>query len=132
MKNAKDSNIRELDAIIKELRNFVDERDWSKFHDPKNLSMAVISEAGELVDILRWISSDEVDMFVNASENRNRIAAEIADIAIFLLLLCDRLGMDILDIVREKIAINKKNHPVELTRGHSKRVRPINDDIQGG
>ncbi len=102
---------KNLADIMFELRKFVNDRDWSKFHDPKNLSMAVVSEAGELADIFRWIRNDEVDVFVSMPENLKKAEEEIADIAIFLLLLCDRLGLDLIEIIGSKIEINRKNHP---------------------
>jgi NTP pyrophosphatase (non-canonical NTP hydrolase) len=113
----------ELVEILAELRAFVDERDWRQFHDPKNLAMAVASEAGELAALLRWVENAESDEFAARIENRRAIAAEIADVAIFLLLLADRLELDLPQTIRDKIAANRENHPVELTRGHARRVR---------
>jgi len=110
--------------IHEELDRFVAERDWDRFHDPKNLAMAVVSEAGELAEILRWVPSDDADRFAREPGNRDAIAAEIADVAIFLVLLCKRIGVALPDAILAKIERNRANHPAEETRGHARRVRP--------
>lgn len=110
-----------LERVIEELRRFVKERDWDQFHDPKNLSMAVVSEAGELAAEYRWLRSDEADDWSIAPENRSRVAAEAADVGIALLMFCDRVGIDLLDAMNAKIEVNRANYPVELTRGRHHR-----------
>jgi NTP pyrophosphatase (non-canonical NTP hydrolase) len=110
-----------LDALLEELRAFVAERDWQQFHDPKNLSMAVASEAGELVALFRWVRGDEADAFAQSPKNRPRVSAEIADVAVALLLLCDRTGIDLAQAVREKLDVNRKNYPVDVSRGRADR-----------
>ncbi|MBZ4418360.1 nucleotide pyrophosphohydrolase [Myxococcus sp. RHSTA-1-4] len=110
-----------FDALIRELRAFAAEREWAKFHDPKNLSMAVASEAGELVAILRWIRNEEADAFARDPENHARLKAEIADVAISLLLLCDRTSIDLRQAILDKLEVNRRNYPVESSRGRSDR-----------
>lgn len=110
-----------LDALRDELRAFVAEREWQPFHDPKNLSMAVASEAGELLALFRWVRGDDADDFAQKPENRARISAEIADVAVALLLLCDRTGIDLAQAIREKIEINRINYPVAASRGRADR-----------
>ena len=112
-----------IDSLLRELRAFVAEREWAKFHDPKNLSMAVASEAGELVALFRWIRNEEADAFAQKSENRERISAEIADVAISLLLLCDRTGIDLPQAIRDKLEVNRRNYPVESARGRADRPK---------
>ena len=112
-----------LDAILDELRAFVAERDWAQFHDAKNLSMAVASEAGELVALFRWVRGEEADAFAAQGENKERVRNEIADVAVSLLLLSDRLGIDLVEAIRQKLEINRKNYPAELVRGRAERPR---------
>src|SRR5512147_2375940 len=83
----------DLERVLAELRRFTAERDWAQFHDPKNLAMLLASEAGELVALLRWVPNAEADAFVRAAENRSDVEAEAADVAIALLLFCDRAGI---------------------------------------
>src|SRR5574341_100079 len=102
-----------LEDIVGELRAFVVEREWEQFHDPKNLAMAVASEAGELLAEYRWVSNAEADSYSRTEEHRRRIAAEVADVGIALLLLCDRVGLDLIDAIRDKMALNRKSYPVD-------------------
>jgi dCTP diphosphatase len=112
-----------LDSINARLRQFVADRDWSKFHNPKNLAMAIASEAGELLAELRWVEGEEADQFVSDPVHRANVEQEAADIAIALLLFCDRAGIDLLEAVERKIELNEQNYPVELTKGRSERPR---------
>jgi dCTP diphosphatase len=110
-----------LARLIEEVRRFSAERDWQKFHDPKNLTMLLASEAGELVGLFRWVDNREADGFARDDKNRAKIAAEVADVLISLLLLVDRLGLDVAEAVRRKLELNAKNYPVERTRGIAER-----------
>lgn len=110
-----------FDAVREELRAFVAEREWGQFHDPKNLAMLVASEAGELAAALRWVGNDKADEFVGAEPGRSRVASELADVTIAVLLLADRMGLDLVAAVRDKIETNRRNYPPQLVRGSSER-----------
>jgi len=110
-----------LETVIRELKSFVAEREWEQFHDPKNLAMAVASEAGELLAEYRWVPNGESDSYSKGEVERKRIAAEVADVGIGLLLFCDRVGIDLVEAMREKIALNRRNYPVERSRGRPGR-----------
>lgn len=119
-----------LHGICERLRQFSAERDWQQFHDPKNLAMAIVSEAGELAAELRWIENVKSDDFVRASPGRERVEQEVADVAIALLLFCDRAGIELLDAIERKIEVNAGRYPVEKARGRSERPgadAPSND-----
>lgn len=91
------------------LRVFADERDWHAFHSPKNLAMALSVEAAELLEHFQWLSQPES---ANVSQQtRAEIAAEVADIQIYLAILADKLGIDIDRAVDEKIAKNARKYP---------------------
>jgi dCTP diphosphatase len=109
--------MNELDSIRALLRDFVRERDWERFHDPKNLAMAVASEAGELVAELRWVPSEEADAHARRADVRERIADEAADVAITLLMFCDRAEIDLPSAIRAKMEKNRAKYPVERARG---------------
>lgn len=110
-----------LSQTLAMLRAFVAERDWSQFHDPKNLAMAVASEAGELLAEFRWVSNVRADDFASDPDRRTRIEHEIADVGISLLLLCDRTGIDLLDAIERKVELNARNYPVETARAKPDR-----------
>ena len=110
-----------LDELRAELRAFVAARDWQQFHDPKNLAMLVASEAGELLAEYRWIRSDESDAHSHDPATRERIAAEVADVGIGLLLLCERIGLDFVEVMQAKVAKNAERYPAEAARGRAER-----------
>ncbi len=99
----------ELDIIqelTQEIRAFADARDWQKFHTPKNLSMAIAGEAGELAAEFQWLTPEESMENSLSLEQRKAIELEIADVQIYLLRLADVLRVNIPEVVREKIKIN--------------------------
>ncbi|MFA6034094.1 MAG: nucleotide pyrophosphohydrolase [Myxococcota bacterium] len=112
---------KNLEDILDLLRAFVAERDWAQFHDPKNLVMALASEVGELTALFRWVAGTEADGFAAVPANREKVGHEMADVAICLLLLADRLDVDLLDAVARKIELNAKKYPPESSRGRAER-----------
>jgi dCTP diphosphatase len=114
-----DSRIDTIDTLRTRLRVFVAERDWDKFHNPKNLAMALVGEAGELVEHFQWLTPDEADHL--PPETRAEVELEVADVLIFLVELADRLGIDPLAAAERKLALNAKKYPVEKARGSAKK-----------
>lgn len=112
-----------LDSIRQRINAFVRARDWERFHDPKNLSMALASEVGELCGILRWV--DNTDSNSLTADRRADLAAEIGDIGILLLRLCDRLGLDLVTAVSDKLEANDRKYPVSLATGKADPPTPI-------
>jgi dCTP diphosphatase len=111
----------DLEALATELRQFVSEREWAQFHDPKNLAMLLASEAGELVAEYRWVAGAVLDAHSRAAAPRARIADEIGDVGIALLLLCERTGIDLLQAISDKLERNRGRYPVEASRGRAER-----------
>jgi dCTP diphosphatase len=111
----------DLEDLIAELRVFVAERDWAQFHDPKNLAMLLASEAGELLAEYRWVRNEEADRLATDPAARLRIAAEIGDVGLSLLLLCDRTGIDLVAAMRDKLAANRLKYPAERARGRAEK-----------
>lgn len=110
-----------LESIINDLRVFVSEREWERFHDPKNLAMALVSEAGELAAEYRWVRNDESDSWSRERANLDRVSGEVADVGIALLLFCDRVGINLASAMRQKIAINRRNYPADRVKGTAER-----------
>ena len=99
--------MNEIEALKAEIRAFADARDWEQFHTPKNLSMAVAGEAGELVAEFQWLTAKESERSELSAEKLSDIELEIADVAIYLLRLCDVLNVDLLTSIRRKLSINE-------------------------
>ena len=104
-----------LEALRAQLRAFVSERDWDQFHNPKNLAMALVAEAGELVEHFQWLTPDQSENL--APQARAEVELEIADVLLFLLRLCDRLDIDPLQAAERKLALNALRYPVDRARG---------------
>ena len=113
--------MKDVEALVADLRQFVAERDWQQFHDPKNLTMLLASEVGELVAEYRWVAGDAADAHSRDAASRARVADEIGDVGIALLLLCDRTGIDLGEAIAAKLAKNRGRYPVETARGKAER-----------
>jgi NTP pyrophosphatase (non-canonical NTP hydrolase) len=96
-----------LYELTQEIRTFADSRNWGQFHTPKNLAMAIAGEAGELAAEFQWLTPEESMGNALSSDKKKSIALEIADVQIYLLRMADVLGIDVSEVVREKIKINE-------------------------
>jgi NTP pyrophosphatase (non-canonical NTP hydrolase) len=111
--------IESLESLRDRLRDFVSERDWDQFHTPKNLSMALIAEAAELVEHFQWVDGDTSHLLED--KTRHSVEEELADILIYLVRISDKLGIDLFEAVQRKIAINEVKYPAEKVRGSAKK-----------
>lgn len=109
----------DFDRIMKQVREFVAERDWDQFHSPKNLSMALIVEAAELVEHFQWLTEEQS---ANLSpEKLAEVEQELADIQVYLISLSHKLKLDLIAAVEKKMVLNAQKYPVEKARGNSKK-----------
>jgi NTP pyrophosphatase (non-canonical NTP hydrolase) len=99
--------MNEIQQLAAEIKKFADARDWEQFHTPKNLSMAVAGEAGELVAEFQWLTAEQSIRSNLSPDKLKDVELEIADVAIYLIRLADVLGIDVAEVVRKKIAINE-------------------------
>lgn len=109
----------ELDSIRLKLRQFAEARDWDQFHSPKNLSMALIAEAAELVEHFQWLTEDQSGNL--QADKLSEVEQELADIQIYLIRIADKLDVDLVAAVNKKLDINEKKYPVEKVKGSSKK-----------
>jgi len=108
-----------LAEIIAEALAFRNERDWERFHDPKNLAEAISIEAGELLENFLWVTTDESREMEGTK--LNRIKNEVSDILIYVIYLCQALNIDLIKEVRNKLQMNRQKYPVEKSKGSSKK-----------
>lgn len=115
------SDVPQLDSqtSIAELRNvvrdFVQERDWKQFHSPKNLSMALAIEVGELMEHFQWITQD-ASRTLNDQEKFD-VGEELADVLCYAFSIANELGIDVASTLLNKMEKNRKKYPVEEFRG---------------
>ena len=108
-----------LEAIRLRLREFATERDWDQFHSPKNLAMALIAEAAELVEHFQWLSEEESASL--PPEKLEEVKLELADILIYVIRLADKLDVDLSTAADHKISLNEKKYPAEKVRGDARK-----------
>ena len=104
-----------LHDLRRRLQTFVDERDWQQFHSPKNLAMAMIVEAGELVEHFQWMTEQQSRELT--PEKKELVAQEIADTFVYLLRIAEVLGIDIIEAANSKLELNAKKYPLDKARG---------------
>lgn len=111
--------MNDIEQLRERLRAFARARDWEQFHSPKNLSMALIVEAAELVEHFQWLTESQSTRL--DPKTFQAVEEEVADVFIYLVRLSDLLGIDLLDAAARKIALNEKKYPAEEVRGSAKK-----------
>jgi NTP pyrophosphatase (non-canonical NTP hydrolase) len=108
-------NIEEIQARLAE---FAKERDWEQFHSPKNLSMALAGEVGELLEIFQWLTEEQSRKSSLSEDQLAAATEELADVLIYALRLADRLGINLEEAIAKKIDKNALRYTVEASRGN--------------
>ena len=111
--------IADLDDLRDRLRRFAAARDWDQFHSPKNLAMALIAEAAELVEHFQWLT--EAESAALAPEKRAEVADELADVLVYVVRIADKLDVDLLAAVADKLRRNEAKYPVSRVKGSAKK-----------
>ncbi len=116
-------------ATVAELKDrvlaFVRERDWEQFHAPKNLSMALAAEAGELMEHFLWATPEQSREIAQSAAKRTKIAEELADVVIYALEFANATQLDVAAIIEAKMAANAKKYPVEKAKGRSDKYTDL-------
>ena len=111
--------MKDIAAFSQRLREFAQARDWEQFHSPKNLAMALIVEAAELVEHFQWMKEEQT--YELSDKQREEVALEMADIFIYLLRIAERLDIDLAQATEQKIRINDQRYPVTQSKGRAGR-----------
>lgn len=101
----------ETHALEAALQKFADDRDWNKYHSPKNLAMALTGEVGELVEIFQWLSEDQSYQVAESPGTSRAVRDEIADVALYLIRLASVLKIDLNEAIVDKLARNSIKYP---------------------
>lgn len=112
-----------LAKILELINKFSDDRDWDRFHSPKNLVMALTGEVGELNEIFQWLTEEESYSF--NSDTKQHVKDEVADIAIYLLRICMKLDIDLEDAILQKMKKNEEKYPIEKAKGSAKKYNKL-------
>lgn len=112
-----------IEDIQTKLAKFAEERDWDQFHSPKNLSMALAGEVGELLEIFQWLTEKESSADTLSSESLSAVADELADIQIYTLRLADKLNIDLAEAIDAKMKKNALRYSIEKSKGNALKQR---------
>ena len=102
-------NKETIDMVLK----FRDDRNWRQFHNPKDLAISISLEAAELLEVFQWSGAD-----LDCAEKRDKVREELADVVNYCILMADACGLDLDEIVREKVRRNAEKYPVEKAFGN--------------
>lgn len=111
--------MNEIEELRLNLEKFNNERDWEQFHSPKNVAMALSVEAGEIVEIFQWTGEEE--SYKLEDKEMQKLGAEIGDVFLYLLLLASKFDLDLINVAKQKLEINKKKYPVDKAKGSAKK-----------
>jgi NTP pyrophosphatase (non-canonical NTP hydrolase) len=126
MQNDRTTTIQDLKTALAE---FVQNRDWQKFHSPKNLAMSISIEAAELMELFQWLTVEESLIALKNKHTKKMAEKEIADILLYILEFCNTTGIDLARATFAKLEENSKKYPVLVCRGKPHkytRYRPKN------
>lgn len=108
------------------INDFVAERDWAQFHTPKNLAMAMIVEAAELVEQFQWDTPQESQQL--SPEKHEAVSHELADTFVYLLRLAEVLNIDLIEAANRKIDVNARKYPADKARGSNAKYTAYSED----
>ena len=108
--------MNDLEALRDRLRTFAQERDWDQFHSPKNLSMALMAEVGELMEHFMWLTEEQ--SYNLPPDKQGEVEQELADIMIYLTRLAEKLEVDLFSAALKKMDLNETKYPAERVRGN--------------
>jgi len=110
-----------ISQLREQVHKFVDDRDWSKYHNPKNLTMSIAIEAAELMEIFQWSDEKELVDLMTDAKVLERVELELADVIIYCLSLANVAGLDVAQIIAKKIKQNEGKYPVKEFKGIYKK-----------
>ena len=109
--------MKENEEIIQALLKFRNERDWEQFHNPKDLTLAINVEAGELLELFLWKNSEEA--------NKEQVKEELADVFAYAFMLAEKYNFDVKEIILEKIKRNGQKYPIDKAKGIAKKYNEL-------
>ncbi len=104
-----------MQRAIKAIIEFNKERDWDQFHSPENLAKSISIEAGELLECFQW----------DSKYDKEHVCEELADVVNYCIVMADRLGVDLEEILLNKLEKNRQKYPVEKAKGNSKKYSEL-------
>ena len=114
-----------VEQLKQHVMAFAREREWEQFHSPKNLSMALAAEAGELMEHFLWATPEQSSAIAHDEAKRSKIADELADVVIYALEFANTTGLDLSAAIEAKMAANARKYPVEKAKGRADKYTEL-------
>jgi dCTP diphosphatase len=115
----------DIQQINERLEAFAQDREWNQFHSIKNLAMALGAEAGELLEILQWLTEDQSNAIKDSPKEKTKLEEEVADIFIYLCRIAYKANINLEQAVNKKIELNAKKYPTEIAKGSAKKYSEL-------
>jgi dCTP diphosphatase len=112
-----------IESLKNDVKKFVEDREWQQFHSPKNLSMALVSEATEVMDLFLWC--DNASSYEELEKRRQDVEDEIADVSFLILAFCVRHNIDLSKAMAHKIAVQAGKYPIEKSKGKATKYTEL-------
>ena len=112
-----------IEDLTNKILKFRDEREWAKYHTPKNLALSIVIELGELLEHFQWKSNEEIFEDIKNDKTKKEIEEELADVLIYIFLLGHELGIDLTSAIEKKVKLNEKKYPVHLVKGRYRKLK---------
>lgn len=106
--------------LVQRIKIFCDERDWSQFHDPKNLAISLNLEAAEVLELFQWTKDNQLK-----PERASKINEELADVLYWLIMLSNHYNVDLAEALEEKMRQNEQKYPIEKAKGKSSKYNEL-------
>jgi len=116
--NDKETTVKQLKDVLDE---FMKKRDWKKFHNPKDVSIALSIETNEILEHFRFKTNEEIEKYLRNKTNKKKLGHELADVLHFLLVLSTVLEIDLAKASEDKLKISNKRYPSKLVKGKAKK-----------
>ncbi len=114
-----------IEELTARLIQFRDDRNWQQFHSLKDLIISLNLEAGEVLELTQWISAEEFETTIKDGKAKMRLQEECGDVLAYLLLICEKADIDLLQATADKISQNEKKYPVDKARGTAKKYTEL-------
>ena len=115
----------DVDALARALEKFATDRDWARFHSPKNLVMALTGEVGELSELFQWMPEEASRHAASDPRLAEPLRDELADVLLYLVRLASVLGVDLDEAARQKLAKNAQRYPIATAYGSSRKYTEL-------
>ena len=113
----------DIHALTEIIRKFRDERDWKKFHNPKDTSLSLVLEAAEVMEHFQWKNEQEVQTYIK--NHKLELGEELSDVLYWVLLMSYDLGIDITKALKRKVELSRKKYPIAKSKGNHKKYTEL-------